>query len=91
MIDDSTVFSLTAHYRLQWEEVQNCHVLLYPEGMIKLNSTAAAVLTLVDGTNNVVDIITSLQKQFPGESLELDVKKLLGDADEHGWIVKNKR
>ncbi|HBQ81209.1 MAG TPA: pyrroloquinoline quinone biosynthesis peptide chaperone PqqD, partial [Erwinia persicina] len=23
-------------YRLQWEEVQNCHVILYPEGMAKL-------------------------------------------------------
>lgn len=27
-------------FRLQWEPVQNCHVLLYPEGMIKLNDSA---------------------------------------------------
>ena len=28
-------------YRLQWEAVQNAHVLLYPEGMVKLNDSAA--------------------------------------------------
>ena len=24
-------------FRLQWEPAQDCHVLLYPEGMVKLN------------------------------------------------------
>ena len=24
-------------FRLQWEQAQGCHVLLYPEGMVKLN------------------------------------------------------
>ncbi len=26
-----------AGFRLQWEPAQDCHVLLYPEGMVKLN------------------------------------------------------
>ncbi|WP_302789693.1 pyrroloquinoline quinone biosynthesis peptide chaperone PqqD, partial [Escherichia coli] len=30
-------------YRLQWEQVQNSHVILYPEGMAKLNDSAAAI------------------------------------------------
>ena len=31
-------------FRLQWEPVQNCHVLLYPEGMMKLNDSAGEIL-----------------------------------------------
>ena len=31
-------------FRLQWEEAQGCHVLLYPEGMVKLNRSAGEIL-----------------------------------------------
>ena len=31
---------VASHFRLQWEEVQKAWVLLYPEGMVKLNSSA---------------------------------------------------
>ena len=31
-------------FRLQFEPVQDCWVLLYPEGMIKLNASAAEIL-----------------------------------------------
>ncbi|MFX5622761.1 pyrroloquinoline quinone biosynthesis peptide chaperone PqqD, partial [Acinetobacter baumannii] len=30
--------------RLQWEEAQQAWVLLYPEGMVTLNDSAAAIL-----------------------------------------------
>ena len=35
--------------RLQWEPAQEAHVLLYPEGMVKLNGSAAAILSRCDG------------------------------------------
>ncbi|MDE2616178.1 MAG: pyrroloquinoline quinone biosynthesis peptide chaperone PqqD, partial [Burkholderiales bacterium] len=31
---------VAGHCRLQWEEVQKAWVLLYPEGMVKLNGSA---------------------------------------------------
>ncbi len=31
-------------FRLQWEPAQDAHVLLYPEGMVKLNPSAAQIL-----------------------------------------------
>ena len=31
--------------RLQWEPAQEAHVLLYPEGMVKLNGSAGAILS----------------------------------------------
>ena len=36
-------------YRLQWEEAQKAHVLLYPEGMIQLNGSAGEILRRCDG------------------------------------------
>ena len=35
---------LSRLFRMQWEEAQNAHVLLYPEGMVKLNQSAAEIL-----------------------------------------------
>lgn len=52
-------------YRLQWEEVQNSHVILYPEGMAKLNESAALILQLVDGKSTLNDIIGQLNARFP--------------------------
>ena len=49
-------------YRLQWEQVQNSHVILYPEGMAKLNDSAAAILQLVDGHTTLNGIIAQLKR-----------------------------
>ena len=40
---------VTPGFRLQWEPVQNCHVLLYPEGMVKLNGSAGEIMSRCDG------------------------------------------
>ncbi len=34
---DNTVFSIAPGFRLQWEKAQEAYVLLYSEGMVKLN------------------------------------------------------
>ncbi|BFO10126.1 hypothetical protein GGER_26360 [Serratia rubidaea] len=61
-------------YRLQWEEVQQSHVILYPEGMAKLNDSAAAILQLVDGKSTLQGIIDQLNARFPGaDGLAQDV------------------
>ncbi|MCY3119803.1 pyrroloquinoline quinone biosynthesis peptide chaperone PqqD, partial [Acinetobacter baumannii] len=39
-------------------------VILYPEGMIKLNESAGAIGQYIDGTNNVSAIIAQLKQQF---------------------------
>ena len=42
MIDfDTNKFHVNPNYRLQFEEAQQCHVLLYPEGLVKLSDSAA--------------------------------------------------
>ena len=79
--------ALRRGFRFQWEPAQNCHVLLYPEGMIKLNESAAAVLTEVDGTRSVGAIVADLQARYPeAEGTQEDIVAFLEVAVERFWI-----
>lgn len=74
-------------FRLQWEPVQNSHVLLYPEGMIRLNDSAAHILKLVDGKRSIERIIGELQQQFPDvPGLDEDVMTFMGVAHAQFWL-----
>ena len=74
-------------YRFQFEPAQGCHVLLYPEGMIKLNDSAAEILKRIDGARTVGGIIADLQGSFPGaEGIEEDILAFLEVAVERFWI-----
>jgi pyrroloquinoline quinone biosynthesis protein D len=74
-------------YRFQFEPAQNAHVLLYPEGMIKLNESAAAIGGLIDGERNVAAIVAHLDTQFPGvPELGEDVEQFMLVAREKHWI-----
>jgi len=77
---------IVAVYRLQWEEAQQRHVLLYPEGMIALNPAAGEILKRCDGSSTVVEIISDLKAHFPDAELAADVLEFLQDAKEKGWV-----
>jgi pyrroloquinoline quinone biosynthesis protein D len=74
-------------FRLQWEPAQDAHVLLYPEGMVKLSDSAVQILKRVDGAASVAAIIRDLEQAFPGADLSSDVLEFLSIARERGWIV----
>ena len=79
--------ALRRGFRLQWEPRQDCHVLLYPEGMIKLNASAGQILDLVDGQRSVAAIIERLSANFPGVSgIDEDVLAFLEVAHAQFWI-----
>jgi pyrroloquinoline quinone biosynthesis protein D len=74
-------------FRLQWEPVQDCHVLLYPEGMIKLNDSAGEILKQVDGSSNVGQIIDSLRSRFPDvPGIDEDILAFMEVANAQFWI-----
>jgi pyrroloquinoline quinone biosynthesis protein D len=77
---------IPSRFRLQWEAAQNAHVLLYPEGMVKLSQSAAEILKRVDGVTSVSAIVQSLEQTFPGTDLRSDVVEFLSTAHERGWI-----
>lgn len=73
-------------YRFQWEEAQQCHVLLYPEGMVRLSGSAGEIMKRVDGTTSVGQLVEALRTAFPGVDLERDVYTFLETAYGHGWL-----
>ncbi|MDR6541880.1 pyrroloquinoline quinone biosynthesis protein D [Acinetobacter bereziniae] len=74
-------------YRFQFEPAQNSFVILYPEGMIKLNESAGAIGQGIDGINSILDIITYLKQQF-GDIAEIDndVFDYMLVAQQQYWI-----
>lgn len=77
-------------YRFQWEPVQDCHVLLYPEGMVKLNGPAGEILGLVGESKTLEKIIIQLQEKYPGaESIDQDVMSFIEEAIGNNWITIN--
>ena len=74
------------HFRLQWEEAQNTWVLLYPEGMVKLNQSAGEITRRCDGERTVADIVTDLEATFGAQNLTADVVAFLDLASERGWL-----
>ncbi|MFM2342084.1 MAG: pyrroloquinoline quinone biosynthesis peptide chaperone PqqD [Pseudomonadota bacterium] len=73
-------------FRLQWEEAQGCHVLLYPEGMVKLNRSAGEILTRCTGTATVAEIVADLETAFGATGLQADVEAFLGMARQQRWV-----
>ena len=73
-------------FRLQWEEAQGCHVLLYPEGMVKLNRSAGEILTRCTGTASVAEIVADLETAFGATGLQPDVEAFLDMARQQRWV-----
>lgn len=86
---DTEAFQLNPRYRLQWEEAQQSHVLLYPEGMVKLNGSAAEILRHCQSPTTAVQLVATLQAAFPDAppSLPDDVQEFLIHARQQEWIL----
>jgi pyrroloquinoline quinone biosynthesis protein D len=73
-------------FRLQFEPAQDAWVLLYPEGLVKLNTPAAEILRRCDGRRSVGDIVSELEVAFSRTELLADVQSFLLQARERGWV-----
>jgi pyrroloquinoline quinone biosynthesis protein D len=73
--------------RLQYDEVREQHVLLVPEGVVRLNPTAAAVLELCDGERSVDEIAGTLSERYEGPDLRHDVQGLVDGLTRRGLVV----
>ena len=88
--NSADIFGLAPHFRFQWEEAQQCYVLLFPEGMVKLNGGAGEVLNCVDGKRTVADIVVTLRAKFPDApaDMENDIISMLELALDKAWIER---
>ena len=83
----STTLKLNPLYRLQWEQAQQAHVLLYPEGMVKLNQSTAEILKLCDGSRTLDELVAELEVAFGTLDLLSDVTTFVDHAKERGWLL----
>jgi pyrroloquinoline quinone biosynthesis protein D len=74
-------------FRLQWEAVQNAHVLLYPEGMIKLNGSAGEIMKRCSGESTIGEITLDLERAFSANDLYEDVVRFVRMAVEKRWLT----
>jgi pyrroloquinoline quinone biosynthesis protein D len=72
--------------RLQWEPAQEAHVLLYPEGMVKLNGSAGAIMSRCDGQRTLAEIVTDLEHTFGTSGLSADVQAFVAYALQKRWL-----
>jgi pyrroloquinoline quinone biosynthesis protein D len=75
-----------SRFRLQWEPAQQAWVLLFPEGMVKLNGSAGEIMKRCDGVRSVGQIVADLQEAFGAQDLQADVLAFLEMARGKYWI-----
>jgi pyrroloquinoline quinone biosynthesis protein D len=85
-LDPEKKLTFSPLHRLQWEEAQQRHVILYPEGLVELNATAAEILQLCDGTRTFSAIVDELERKFETSGLADDIREMLEASLANGWI-----
>jgi pyrroloquinoline quinone biosynthesis protein D len=73
--------------RLRYDDVREEHVLLIPEGAVRLNPTAAEVLELCDGERSLDEIVGELSARYDGADLRDDVVELVDALSQRGLVV----
>ncbi len=61
-------------------------MLLYPEGMVKLNTSAAEILRRCDGMRSVDEIVEDLESAFKRDGLQTEIENFLQLARAQGWL-----
>jgi pyrroloquinoline quinone biosynthesis protein D len=73
--------------RLRYDEVREEHVLLIPEGVVRLNPTAAELLDLCDGERSLDDIVGALSSRYDGADVREDVLGMVDAMVQRGLVV----
>jgi pyrroloquinoline quinone biosynthesis protein D len=85
-IDTAARPAVGAGFRLQWEPAQGAHVLLYPEGMVRLSRSAAAIMTRCDGERTIAAIVADIEREYATTGLSSDVHTFVELAIERCWL-----
>ncbi len=85
VVSSDAIPRVASKARLQWDEVRSRYVLLYPEGLVALNPTAAEIMGLCDGARSVADIVGLLKQRYSAV-VERDVAALLDGLAAKGLV-----
>lgn len=78
---------ISSRFRLQWEEAQDSWVLLYPEGMVKLNRSAGEIMQRCDGGRSIAEAVAELEQAFGVSNLQAEVCAFLDIAVRERWVT----
>ena len=81
--------SLARRARVRWDAARDCHVLLYPEGVLVLTPEAAEVIERIDGARSVeaiVDALAGEHPEAPRDVIDGDVRELLERLAARGFV-----
>ena len=81
-----SALKLNRLFRLQWEEAQQSFVLLYPEGMVKLNGPAGEILKRCDGRFTEDELIADLEHTFSQTGIGDEIRHFIGEAKRRNWL-----
>ena len=87
-VDPDACYGIAPGHRMQWEELQQSWVILYPEGMVQLNDSAAEALRRCDGKTPLSAVIADLEAAYDEPDLSADVQELIDAALQQGWLRK---
>ncbi len=73
-------------YLFRWEEREQAYLLLYPEGIVKLNDSAGNILKLCTGKKTFEEVISELKELFDTEALGDEVYGFMETAIGKGWV-----
>jgi len=79
--------ALAPGVRLTHDRVRDTDLLLMPEQVIVLNTSASAIVARCRGSESVQSIVAALREEYDGDSLAGDVQRFLARARREGWVV----
>ena len=90
-INENVIPIFPKHVKFRFNKARKEWVILAPERLVKLDPIAVEILQLVDGEKTVKIIASELSKKFnaPEETILADVKEMLQDLSDKGFIQEN--
>ncbi len=85
----ATCFEIRPPFLFRWEVSQQAHVLLYPEGIVKLNATGGEILQRCDGKTSVAELIDQLARSYNASNIDAirsGILNFLEVSHGKGWI-----
>ena len=88
-ISPTSRYEIRPPFMFRWEDSQDAFVLLYPEGIVKLNKTGGDILNLCDGKTSVEELIAKLGETYSATDIDAvrsGVLNFLEVSHGKGWI-----
>jgi len=73
--------------RYRWDRIREQHQIVYPEGVLVLNTTGAEIIKRLDG-RTVDELVAELESVFNAAAVRADVQRFLEKLFDHGLLAR---